>query len=102
MNADRRPHTNKQTKRSNEQRLFTLEKSLTSKPSNDFEQSSMNITRTTFVSPSLNSFTMNNVQITEDSLLKTTQKTNRGSLLVRAYHNQENQKSILNESIPEN
>jgi hypothetical protein len=52
----------------------------------------MNITRTTFISTSTNSFAANDAQLTENYSLKNTKSTNHRSLLVRAYCNQENQK----------
>jgi hypothetical protein len=57
----------------------------------------MNITKTTFISNSTNSFAANDVQLTENNSLKSTKLKNSRSLLFRAYHNQENQKTILNE-----
>jgi hypothetical protein len=97
VNDDRKPNTSNQIEISNEKRLLTLEDSLILKPSHDFEQNFMNITRTTFISNSINSFAANDAQFTRNYSLKNKKSPNPRSLLVRAYYNQENQKSILDE-----
>ncbi len=90
---------NNQTTNSNEKRPLTLEHSLVSMPTPDLNQNSMNVTKTTFVSPSMRSLVTDNIQFTRDYPLKTAKPMNHRSVLVRAYYNQENQKAILQEKL---
>ena len=79
-----------------EKRPLTLEKSLPQKSSSDFDQNSINITKTTFFSPSTLSLTTNKVSAASDHLSTNAKPANQGSVLVRAYCNQENKKTISN------
>ncbi len=74
---------------------LTLENSLKPKTYSDFDQNSITITKMTFFSPSTHSLPNKDVQFTPDHSPKRAKSTNHGSVLVRAYHDQENQKSAL-------
>lgn len=85
-----------QARKVREKRPLNIGKSSAQKLTLDADQNSMNISKTTFLSPSTLSFSTNKVSFTPDHSSTSAKPVNQGSILVRAYCNQENQKTLLN------
>lgn len=96
INDSSKSQRNKRGKIAHEKRPLTQETSFTPKSSSDVDQSSKNMTKTMFSLAPTHSLGANNVSLPTDHPSKNVKRANQGSVLVRAYCNQENQKATSN------
>jgi hypothetical protein len=71
---------------------FTQENSFAAVSVLDFELNPLNVTTTSLLSPSMNSLPNSDVQYTKETSIKTNISKSKGSVLVRAYAEQEKNK----------
>lgn len=83
---------NNQSLSANDERPFTQENSFACVSISDFELNPLNVTTTSFFSPSMNNLPNNDVQYTKETSVKTKVSKPNGSVLVRAYSEQEKNK----------
>jgi hypothetical protein len=86
--------TNNQSILINEEPPLAQENSFASVSVSDFELNPLNVTTTSFFSPSMNSLPNNDIQYIKETSIKTNISKPNRSLLVRAYSEQEKNKAI--------
>ena len=78
----------------NDEPQLTQENNFTCVSISDFESNPLNITKTSFFSPSLISLPNSHVQYTTEYLSRMSKSEGNGSILIRAYSEQEKYKSF--------
>jgi len=94
INDNQNSYTNFQTTSLNETQSSNQLNSTTSVALSDFELNYMNMTRTSFYSPSVCSLPIDNVQYSRDYMSPSIHSMQNDSILMRAYSVQESRKHL--------